>query len=327
MSTAGWQRLGRPPRVASVGVYIADVLGRVIEDLPQGQRSRLVDEIALTVAGTAGAVAVNLSRLGADVSAVGVVGRDDFGAYIRGRLDQEGVDTTHLRTVDDVQTSATILAIDSKGQRPAFHVIGASRALGRDDTERISFGDFDVLHLGGVTAMPGLDGNASIDLLTDAHRSGLFVTMDVLGIKRDDAAELVAGYLPYVDLFTPNDAEAIALTGASSAMAAAVRLVEFGVQTAVVTCGGDGAIVCDADGPRHLPAQPTDVVDTTGCGDALTSGVIVGLFLGLPTDDAVGLGMTAASLTAEGLGSAAGITDLTHLLSESARRLELRIGG
>jgi sugar/nucleoside kinase (ribokinase family) len=51
-----------------------------------------------------------------------------------------------------------------------------------------------------------------------------------------------------------------------------------------------------------------DVVDTTGCGDAVTAGFITGLLRGWPLEAAAWLSMAAASQVAGGLGSDAGIT-------------------
>lgn len=75
-TTRTGDRAGTParPRVACVGVVILDVLGRAIDVLPTTQESLIIDEIRMTVAGTAGGTAVDLARLGAEVLAVGAVG-------------------------------------------------------------------------------------------------------------------------------------------------------------------------------------------------------------------------------------------------------------
>lgn len=321
--THEWARLGRPPRAVSVGAYIVDVLGRTIEELPKGQRSRLIEEITMTVAGTAGAVSVNLARLGVETSAVGVIGVDALGDFLLHELHRRGVDTTGIRRVEHVQTSATILAIDRNGDRPAFHVIGANGALGSADTDWIDLSPFDALHLGGVSALPGLDGAPAVDLLRRARELGLYVSMDMLGIKRDDAAELVAEYLPYVSLFSPNDLEACALTGCDDPVDAARELRRWGAEAVAVTRGAEGAVLCNADGIERLPAYETRVVDTTGCGDAFTSGTVVGHFLGYDDARALQMGIAAATLNAEGLGSAASSLTIEELSDVSASRAVL----
>jgi sugar/nucleoside kinase (ribokinase family) len=58
-----------------------------------------------------------------------------------------------------------------------------------------------------------------------------------------------------------------------------------------------------------VPAFDVEVVDTSGCGDALTAGFISGLLDGLPLAEAADRGVACGSLVATGLGSDAGIRD------------------
>ncbi len=52
-------------KVVCLGAHILDVLGRPVPDIPPGQGRRVLDEIRITAAGTAGGTAVDLAKLGA----------------------------------------------------------------------------------------------------------------------------------------------------------------------------------------------------------------------------------------------------------------------
>ena len=97
-------------------------------------------------------------------------------------------------------------------------------------------------------------------------------------------------------------------------------LLGLGVGTVVVTCGADGSLVVRPDRVERVPAFTVDVVDTTGCGDAFTAGLVVGLQLGWPLPTAARLATAAAGLVATGLGSDAGIVDLPTTLQWWAER-------
>lgn len=207
--------------MACVGVYVADVLGRAIDDLPKGQTSRIIDEIRITVAGSAGGTAVDLARPGSDVVAVGALGDDRLGRFLRTTLRDEGICVEHLVTKPHVQTSATILPISSAGERPAWHVPGANALLSLEDVSLEALAGVDALHFGGITALPRLDGAPAAQLLLRAQSAGAFTTADCLGVKCDDPLAVLEPVLPLVDVFMPNDAEALRITGAGDVEAAA----------------------------------------------------------------------------------------------------------
>jgi sugar/nucleoside kinase (ribokinase family) len=302
-------------RVACVGVYILDVLTRPVDALPTTQQAVLVDEIVMAPAGTAGGTAVDLARLGHDVLAVGAVGDDDAGEFLVGVLRREGIDTSAIAVKPDTATAATVLPISSTGVRPAWHVRGATVALGRADLPMDAIAGVDALHYGGVSALPGLDGEVSRELLAYAKEYGVLTTADCLGIKRDDALAVFTPSLPYVDVFMPNRGEVELLTGLRSPEDGARALHALGPRSVIVKLDADGCFGVGPEGEFHIPAFDVPVVDTTGCGDAFCSGVITGLLAGWTLEDAAWLGTAAGAQTAGGLGSVAGVHDLDDTMN------------
>lgn len=304
------------PRVAAIGTYIVDILGRPVSELPVGQNTRLLDEIRLTPAGTAGGTAVDLARLGAQVTAVASIGTDLAGDFLLMALEREGIDTTDITRRGELQTSATILPIHPDGSRPAWHVPGANMLFTPADVPDTVLTTADAVHLGGLTALPGVDGAPGGELLAKARAAGAITTADCLGVRGDDPKAILAPVLQHVDLFMPNDGEALAITGASDPLVAARELRALGAATVIVKCGPDGCVISDADGERAVPgiAMP-QVVDTTGCGDAFCAGVIVARCAGWPIDDAARLGCATGALNVRALGSDAGARDVDEALA------------
>ncbi len=64
-----------------------------------------------------------------------------------------------------------------------------------------------------------------------------------------------------------------------------------------------------------LQALKVEVVDTTGCGDGFTAGLLAGLLAGAAPEDAAWLGLACGALVATGLGSDAGIENLGQVLN------------
>jgi sugar/nucleoside kinase (ribokinase family) len=303
------------PTVASVGTYIVDVLGRPVSELPRGQVSLMLDEIRITPAGTAGGTSVDLARLGARVLAVGAIGVDLPGNFLVGALESQGVEASRLVRKRGVQTSCTMLPIHPDGSRPAWHVRGANNTFSLEDVPWDALERCDAVHLGGLTALPGVDGEDAGTILARAREHGALTTADCLGVRGEHAQELVAAVMPHVDIFMPNEGEALLAADAPDAATAARRFRDHGARCVIVKRGPDGCLIVDDDGERTLPAHEIEVIDTTGCGDAFCAGVIVARCAGWGIDDAARLGCATGSLNVRGLGSDAGAVDVDEALA------------
>jgi len=303
------------PKVACVGTYIVDVLGRPVSGLPDEQASAFVEEIRMTPAGTAGGTSVDLARLGADVVAVGAIGRDNVGDFLVGALDEAGVDTTFLVRKDGTQTSASMLPIPPDGSRLAWHVPGANSTFSIDDVPWHVLDECAAVHLGGLTRLPAVDGEPAGRILAHAREHGALTTADCLGVRGEAAATQLAEALPHVDIFMPNESEALKIAGDRDVASAARRFHALGARCVIVKLGPDGCLILDDDGERGLPARTVPVVDTTGCGDAFCAAVIAARCAGWPMDAAAWLGCAAGALNLRALGSDAGARDVDELLA------------
>jgi sugar/nucleoside kinase (ribokinase family) len=303
--------------VTIIGACILDVLGRPVEAIPPGQGSARLTEIKATAAGTAAGPAVDLAKLGARVRVVGALGDDLLGDIVTAAMARHGVETACLVRKKGVQTSATILPIRPNGERPALHVPGATRLLGRADIDLEHIRDSRALLIGAPDALAGLTGEELAEVARAAKDIGALVAVDVLHPGRPQDLERLAPLLAQADWFLPNADQLLNLTGRASLTDAMNDILALGTHGVAVTQGADGCLVATQHNrtPESLPALPVDVVDTTGCGDGFTAGMLAGLLLGAAPPDAAWLGIACGSLVATGLGSDAGIESLHQVLS------------
>ena len=299
-----------------MGACILDVLGRPVEAIPPGQGSVRLTEIRATAAGTAAGPAVDLAKLGASVRVIGALGDDLIGDIVAAAMARHGVDTAGLVRKKEAQTSATILPIRPNGERPALHVPGATRLFSRTDIDLEHITGSRALLIGAPDALAGLTGEDLADVARTARSQGALVAVDVLHPGRPQDLERLAPLLGQADWFLPNGDQLLALTGRASLAGAMDDIVALGTRGVAVTLGADGCLVATGQDPAAiaLPALKVDVVDTTGCGDGFTAGMLAGLLLGADAVDAAWLGVACGSLVATGLGSDAGIESLGQVL-------------
>jgi sugar/nucleoside kinase (ribokinase family) len=294
------------PLFVTLGAHVLDVHAKYVESIPEGQGGALIEEIRVSPAGAAGGTAITLAKLGGRVVSVGALGSDDLGDLMVTMLARLGVETGSLARKDGVQTSSSVLPIRPNGDRPALHVIGANGSIAREDVPWDVIEQADALHLGG----PEFVLELGPEILRFCREHGVRTSADVLADGWPELLDMIVPSLEQVDWFLPNEDQAMKLTGTGHVEAAGRALVERGVGACAITCGARGSVVVTADGAERVPAFETDVVDTTGCGDAFSAGFVRGLSLGRSPADAARLGSACASLVAQGLGSDAGEFDL-----------------
>ncbi|MGW5685642.1 carbohydrate kinase family protein [Nonomuraea sp. NPDC003754] len=299
--------------VVTVGVHIVDVLTRPVEAIPTGQDTVLVDQIRLTAAGSAAGTAVDLVKLGNEVTSMGAIGDDELGDFLLMIMARHGVDVSGLARRTGEQTAASILPIRPDGGRPSFHVPGANLSVTLADLDLEVLRRARAVHLGGMDVTFALGEPAFFALLDELRQGGTVVTMDLLS-ELPDLLAMARAFVPHVDYVLPNAAQALAMTGAGTVEAAAAALLADGATGVLVTLGAEGSLVVTADGATRVPALPVEVSDTTGCGDAYCAGFLTGLLHGQDVPTAARWGTAAAARVATGLGSDAGLTDLDSTL-------------
>jgi sugar/nucleoside kinase (ribokinase family) len=306
-----------PRQVVSLGIHILDVLGRPVTRIPPKQDLDLLEEIRLTVAGTAAGTSVDLAKLGVDVLAMGAIGEDAVGNFIVDTMRRYGIDTSGLRRKPTVQTSATMLPIRPNGERPALHVLGANAELTVEDVDFEAIATARHLHFGGTYLMPKLDGAPTARILAFARERGVPVSLDLIAIDRPDLLEVIAPALPYVDYFMPGLDEARMISKLHDRQDVIKFFLDRGVRHTIFKMGAEGSSIAWQGANGHIeeirvPAFASPVVDSTGCGDAYCAGFIAGLLRGWDLKESARLGTAAAGLVIRGLGSDAGIVDFDH---------------
>jgi sugar/nucleoside kinase (ribokinase family) len=318
-------------KVVSIGIHIADMLGRPVVEIPPGQQLALLDEIRITVAGTAAGTSVDLAKLGLDVVAMGAIGTDGLGDFIVDTMNRYKIDTTNLVRKDGIQTSATMLPIRPNGDRPALHVTGANGELTYDDINLDAIASADYLHMGGTSLLPKFDGEPTRKVLEFAKKNDVTVTFDLVAVNRPDLLDLIEPLLPFIDFFMPGLEEAEMMTGLTDRRANIEYFLDRGAKHTVFKMGSAGSSIAYRENGELreilVPIFETTVVDSTGCGDSYCAGFITGLSHGWDLEKCGLFGSACAAQVITGLGSDAGIVDFTGTVKymEETRRIQPKV--
>jgi sugar/nucleoside kinase (ribokinase family) len=262
----------------------------------------LTPRMHLTTGGHASNVSTDLARLGRKVEAVGVVGEDVFGDFVRQTLTKAGVSCTHLRRSKNYPTSGT-LVINCQGEDRRFiHNVGASADFTGEDLTPDLIRKGRVLYLGGYCLCPELTPENVARAFHAAREAGVVTVLDVVIADPKTAWEQLRPVLPYTDVFLPNADEAQAITGLTRPIDQAKRFRDSGAKTVVVTCGDKGAVLLSESKNLISEAYSVEYVDGTGSGDAFSAGFIHALLADADLETCLrfGSGLGASCVRAAG---------------------------
>jgi len=238
--------------------------------------------VALGYAEHAGGKGVNqavaCARMGARTAFVGCVGNDDAGVFLRGVLENEGIDTTMLRIVD-MPTGRAFINVDSRGENEIVVVSGANTQVGVAQNPL-------VLPTSHVLLMQlEIPLTTVRNALQLARRNGALTVLNPAPFKALDA-----GVLSLVDVIVPNETESAACGGTQA-------LLDAGVKTVLTTLGERGAIINTHTSATSIAPHKVVAVDTVGAGDAFIGALSAELARGATISDAAAVGAVAGALS------------------------------
>lgn len=267
--------------------------------------------------GGAANAAANMASLGGDVHMAGVVGDDTMASTLKGELNGRGVGTA-LSLTDATRPTTTKTRISASSQQSVTQQIvrvdrESRQALAPELEQRLlaaiveQMASFDAVLLSdygnGVLTPRMIEG-----VIAAAQAAGKVVTVDSQGDLRR---------FPGAWVLTPNQPEAEAVVGfaitdeASLKAAGAKLLAEAQAKSVLITRGGSGMALFEADGGLfEVPAfNRSEVFDVTGAGDTVVGTFTLALAAGASFREAVVLANLAASIVVRRFGTSVTTTE------------------
>lgn len=283
--------------VIVVGGAGVDLIGRLDGELRTGTSNPA--RIRTSFGGSARNVAENLARLGRKVTLLTAVGKDQNGEQLLQQAQEAGIDISHVLITSEHPTGSYLGVIDPNGVLQfALDDISATNSLTPEYIRSLS-DQFREASLVVIDA--NLQNKTMRAIFSQARKARIPVCADPTS---NHLAERLRPFLDKLHFITPNRGEASVLcdqefenSHPEEALEVAKCLIGFGVEIVLITLAEFGVVYAASETSGHVPALRTAIIDPTGAGDALNATVIHSLLNNFSLDDAVRLGVTAASLT------------------------------
>jgi sugar/nucleoside kinase (ribokinase family) len=249
--------------LCALGDLMLDLVSRLERPIETGDD--VPAETRLGAGGQAANVAAWAASLGATARLIARAGDDGAGRLVSSELRSRGVELLGPATG---RNGVVVSLVDPSGERSLVSDPGQAAELRAEDLRMKWFEGCDALFLSGYSLLRRPIDEAGAKAAGAVHAQGGRVAVDLsswtairgFGVER---------FLSRLDALRPD----VVFAGER-------ELAELGTDpqaaTLVVKRGADGVVVTAGGERIELAAKPAEVVDTTGAGDALAAGFLVG---------------------------------------------------
>ena len=233
--------------------------------MPRGQESS---------GGSAANTCAVAAALGARVAYIGKVADDALGRVFRTGIVAAGVHFPTAPLAEGAPTARCLILVTPDGQRTMNTFLGASVAFGAHDVDEALIARSAVLYLEGYLFDPPAAQAAFRTAARAARIAGRQVALSLSdAFCVDRHRDAFRGLLADVDILFANEAEICSLYEANRFDDAA-DAVRADVTLAALTRSEAGSLILRGAERAQVPAEPAQVIDTTGAGDAYAAGFL-----------------------------------------------------
>lgn len=267
------------------------------------QVEQIIGDFSLELGGSTNIFVSQLAKLGARSGILGWFGRDVFGEFALQQLQLCNVDTSCLRPHPTHKTGIGF-ALAESDDRAILTYMGTIDATQPSDLQEQLLFSCRHWHIAAFFLLNSLR-TSWLPWLQKCRQLGVTTSLDTNWDPQDQWVG-VTELLPFVDVFLPNEAEALAISGAHDVRSAAKYLAKHGTLV-VVKRGAQGALAAQGADAWELVPNPSEtagdyVVDAIGAGDNFDAGFIRAWLAHMDIESCLRLGHRCAvsSLAAPG---------------------------
>lgn len=273
------------------------VIGGVNMDIEGSPQSELIMRdsnpgvVSIRPGGVGRNIAHNLRILGMELSFITALGGDLYAAGLRDNCSALGMDMSMALTLPERRSSVYLYVNNEKGD---MTVAVSDMDIVNCITPQFLAPLMDKINGFSAVVMDANLPEESIAFIAENCKVPLYAD-PVSTVK----AKKLVPYLDKIHALKPNMIEAQAMTGEKEPEKAAGALVKAGVKRAFISLGSEGMLACDEKECIKLPCIPTDVVNTTGAGDASAAAVAWAGIQGFSLRESAQAAVMAGAITAQ----------------------------
>ncbi|MDR3595944.1 carbohydrate kinase [Clostridium sp.] len=253
-------------------------------------------------------IAMNIKRLGGNSTIAACVGKDGLGEFLIQHLKDNTIDTSYISRVD--YSTSMVLVTKSKTTPIPIFYRGADYNLEYNTSINLALKNSKIVHFSCWPISQKNSRNTIEKVLEKARKNNVLIGFDpnyhdMIWERGHDGIEYIKNLVSKIDIIKPSEVDAERIFGPDTPENQVKKFIDLGAKLVIMTLGKDGAIVTNGMETITFETLATEIVDTTGAGDAFWSGFYTGIIKGYTLKDALNLGFGVSAFKLKYVGAVA----------------------
>lgn len=263
-------------------------------------------------------ITMNIKRLGGNPIITSCVGNDGLGNFLVDHLKKNNINTELINRVN-YSTSMVLVTKSKETPQPLFYR-AADYNLEYTSEIHSALKNSKIVHFSCWPISQGKSRKMIEKVIEEARKNNVLIGFDpnyheLIWEEGHDGIEYIKSLISKVDIIKPSEVDAERIFGQDTPENHVNKFIECGAKFVIMTLGKDGAIVSNGKETIRFKTLATDVVDTTGAGDAFWGGFYTAITSNYTLKESLNIGFASSAFKLKQTGAIAKLPSIGELKS------------
>ena len=268
------------------------------------------------VGGSPANITMNIKRLGGNPIISASVGNDRLGEFLINNLKKNNINTEFINKVNN-STSMVLVTKSKETPLPIFYRSADYNLEYNEDIGSI-LKNSKIVHFSCWPISQKKSRKVIEKVIEEARKNNVLIGFDpnyheMIWEEGHDGIEYIKNLIGKLDIIKPSEVDAERIFGPDTPENHVDKFIQCGAKLVIMTLGKDGAIVSNGTETIKFKTLATEVVDTTGAGDAFWGGFYTALTSNYPLKEALNIGFATSAFKLKNVGAIAELPSIEEL--------------
>ena len=261
-------------------------------------------------------ITMNIKRLGGNPIISASVGNDRLGEFLINNLKKNNINTEFINKVNN-STSMVLVTKSKETPLPIFYRSADYNLEYNEDIGSI-LKNSKIVHFSCWPISQKKSRKVIEKVIEEARKNNVLIGFDpnyheMIWEEGHDGIEYIKNLIGKLDIIKPSEVDAERIFGPDTPENHVDKFIQCGAKLVIMTLGKYGAIVSNGTETIKFKTLATEVVDTTGAGDAFWGGFYTALTSNYPLKEALNIGFATSAFKLKNVGAIAELPSIEEL--------------